>query len=81
MGLSNAMDNREFAVMVKKSDVPIDKCAKGFRMAQLLKYPGIRKNNEIGDWDYDDAKYIPSFIQVIHHNCKKLGIHPVIVPP
>ncbi|MBA3285532.1 MAG: hypothetical protein H0U27_10810 [Nitrosopumilus sp.] len=56
MGLSNAMDNREFAVMVKKSDVSIDKCAKGFRMAQLLKYPGIRKNNEIGDWDYDDAK-------------------------
>lgn len=50
------MDIREFAVMVKKSGVSIDKCAKVFRMAQLLKYLGIRKNNKIGDWDYDDAK-------------------------
>ncbi len=38
------------------------------------------ENNEIGDWDYDDAKEISSFIQVIHHNCKNLGIHSEIVP-
>jgi len=73
------MDIREFAVMVKKSGVSIDKCAKVFRMAQLLKYLGIRKNNKIGDWDYDDAKENSSFIQVKRYNCKKLGIHSEIV--
>ncbi len=80
IGLSHALDIRDFAVMVKKSGMSIEQCVQGFRMVQLLKNLGIWKINEVGGWDYDDAKEISSFIQVIHRNCKKLGIPPEIVP-
>ena len=74
------MDIRDFAVMVKKSRLSMEQCVHGFRMEQLMKNFGIGKNNEVGDWDYDDSKEISSFIIVIHRNCKKLGIPPEIVP-
>jgi hypothetical protein len=70
--ITNAMDIKDIAVMVKKSGLPMEQCVHGFRMVQLLKNFGIGKNNEVGDWDYDDSTEISSFIIVIHRNCKKL---------
>lgn len=48
--------------MVKKSGMSMEPCVQGFRMVQLLKNLGIGKNNEVGDWDYADAKETSSFI-------------------
>lgn len=62
IGLSNALYIRDFAVMVKKSGMSMEPCVQGFRMVQLLKNLGIGKNNEVGDWDYADAKETSSFI-------------------
>jgi hypothetical protein len=70
IGLSNAMEIRQFAIMVKKPGISIYQCVQGFRMLQLLKHLGIGKNSELDNLDYDDAKEISTFIQVVHRIVK-----------
>jgi hypothetical protein len=82
--IPNIEEVREFAIAVKKSGMSMGQCARGYRIAQLMKNLGIADDtgdNEDEDGDSSrtiDSKYIEfsSFVQDIYLGCKKLKILP-----
>jgi hypothetical protein len=80
IGNSDATEIRDFSVMVKKSGISILQCVQGFRMVHLLKNLGIKDTDEAGNGDYDATEEVISFLNIVHNDCKKLGISPEIIP-
>ncbi len=74
IGIPEIEDLRKFAVSIKKTNVSVGDCAKGFRIIQILKNMGIEESD---DGNFDEFL---SFIEEIYLNCKGLGINPSIVP-
>ncbi|MDQ4073194.1 MAG: hypothetical protein M3162_02690 [Thermoproteota archaeon] len=74
IGIPEIEDLRKFAVSIKKTNISVGECAKGFRILQMLKNMGIEESNE-GNFDEFSL-----FVEKIYTNCKRLGINPSIVP-
>ncbi len=93
LGIPIAEELRDFAILVKKSDIPIEQCAEGYRMKNIMKNLGIFDDiddenvvdsigNGIGN--SDDNRRIrynefSFFVKEIYMNCKRLGIKPIII--
>jgi hypothetical protein len=75
---------RAFAITVKKSGISMAQCAEGYRMAHIMKNLGVVDDE--GDDEGGDVMGkgknigLPTFIDKIYFNCKKLGIPPTIIP-
>jgi DNA-binding Lrp family transcriptional regulator len=76
----------DFIALVKKSNMSIQQCARGFRMTNMLRDLGIQDDNavyvynsnsnrniDIGNNQYNE---LSTFIQDIYLNCKNLGVTP-----
>jgi hypothetical protein len=91
--IPNVEELRDFAVLVKKSDISIEQCAEGYRMKNLMNSLGITDDiNDIqgvytiGNSNIDinsnrRINYIEfsSFVKEIYMNCKRFGIKPDII--
>jgi predicted transcriptional regulator len=91
IGIPIAEEIRDFAILVKKSDISIEQCAEGYRMENLMENLGI--TNYIDDEDVVDANSniksnsnrrihyneFSSFVKEIYMNCKNYGIKPDII--
>ena len=74
---------RKFVTLYTKSNMSIEQCAQGFRMANILKNFGIQydNNNLDGDDTYDNNyNALSTFIEDVYKNCKVLGFHRPLYP-
>jgi biotin operon repressor len=78
IGIPIAEVLRDFAVLVKKSDITIEQCAEGYRMKNIMKNLGITDdiNDDNRRINYDEFSF---FVKEIYMNCKRLGIKPNII--
>ncbi len=77
---------RDFTVLVKKSNISIEQCAQGFRLANILKNLGVDDGNDNSIYAEDNDEKnnnnnnqyneFSTFIQEIYLQCKNLGIVP-----
>ena len=93
IGIPNVEELRDFAILVKKSDITIEQCAEGYRMKNIMKNLGI--TDDIDDENVVDPIVIgigigngnrrirynefSFFVKEIYMNCKRLGIKPNII--
>jgi hypothetical protein len=85
MGSSDFEEIKEFAGLLKKSGISIERCAKGFRTINILKGFGI-ENDDIDDNDGNGItdnsngyKEFSTFVEDVYKNCKTLNISPAII--
>ncbi len=77
---------RDFAVLVKKSNISIEQCVQGFRLANILKNLGVEDDNDKSVYienndkksNNNNSRYneFSTFIQEIYLQCKNLRIAP-----
>ena len=58
IGIPNVEELRDFAILVKKSDISIEQCAEGYRMKNLMKNLGITddSNDDEGCGHHGNSK-------------------------
>jgi hypothetical protein len=89
--IPNVEELRDFAVLVKKSDISIEQCAEGYRIYQIMKNLGIIDdindenivdtigNSNINSNRRIDYNEFSAFVKGIYMNCKRFGIKPDII--
>jgi hypothetical protein len=93
IGIPNIEELREFAILVKKSNISIEQCAEGYRMKNLMNSLGIIDDiTDIQDVDSNGNSNIDinsnrrirydefsTFVKEIYVNCKRFGIKSDII--